>query len=109
MKDLPAIMPLFKHLSVYVAHDPVLFTKLCRVLKEYLTLTATAGRDTTFVQEMLLALLGALVMIPANASAASYVWECVKELPYLDRYWIYSDLQWMYMYPPPHMTCILLI
>jgi hypothetical protein len=68
-------MPLFKHLSVYVAHDPVLFTKLCRVLKEYLTLT-----------EMLLALLGALVMIPANASAASYVWECVKELPYLDRY-----------------------
>ena len=86
MKDLPAIMPLFKHLSVYVAHDPVLFTKLCRVLKEYLTLTATAGRDTTFVQEMLLALLGALVMIPANASAASYVWECVKELPYLDRY-----------------------
>ena len=35
--------------------------------------------------------------------------ECVKELPYLDRYWIYSELQWMYMYPPPHMTCILLI
>jgi hypothetical protein len=104
VKDLPAIMPLFKHLSVYVAHDPVLFTKLCRVLKEYLTLTATAGRDTAFVQEMLLALLGALVMIPANASAASYVWDCIKELPYLDRYWIYSELQWKVYVSHPELS-----
>ena len=31
---------------------------------------------------------------PSNASAANYVWECIKELPYLDRYWIYSEVHW---------------
>ena len=46
-----------------------------------------------FVNEMLLALLGGLVLLPSNASAANYVWECISLLPYLDRYWIYSELQ----------------
>jgi len=103
-KDLPVVLPLFRHLSVYVAHDAVLFMKLCRVLKEYMAQTATAGRDTDFVHEMLLALLGALVMLPNNASAASYIWECIKELPYLDRYWIYSELQWKVYVSHPELS-----
>ena len=103
-KDLPAVLPLFRHLSVYVAHDAVLFMKLCRVLKEYMVQTATAGRDTGFVQEVLLALLGALVMLPSNASAASYIWDCIKELPYLDRYWIYSELQWNLYLTHPELS-----
>ena len=92
--ELPKIMPLMKFLGVYIAYDPVLFMKLGKMLKEYMEETKSGGRDTEFVKAVLLDMVGALVLMPANAAAANYIWESIRELPYLDRYWIYSELQW---------------
>lgn len=62
-KDLPSIMPMFQHLSVYIAYDPVLFMRLGRVLKEYMQVTEASGRDLDFVKQMLHTLIAALVLM----------------------------------------------
>jgi len=87
---LPRLAPILQHLSVYIGYDPILFMKVARVVKEYLQQTAKGGRDEEFVKGLLQSMVAGLVLLPRNASAANYVWECIKELPYLDRYWIYS-------------------
>jgi len=89
-----------------VAHDAVLYMKLCRILREYMVATKGAACDLEFCKDMLQSLLGALVLLPSNASAANYLWECFKELPYLQRYWIYSEMQYKVLYHP-YTHCIL--
>ena len=74
------------YMYIYITYSQVLLFKVCRLLKEYQQQSKPDGCDSEFVKEMLLALLGALVLLPVNAAAAHTIWECLSLLPYLDRY-----------------------
>ena len=95
LNDVETLLePRLRKLSVYVFHDPVLFTKLCRLFRA--AIASKDGAETTpgYIKRSLVDLLGALALIPSNAAAACELWESLKLIGYTERYWIYSEVHW---------------
>ncbi len=86
--------PRLRKLSVYVFHDPVLFTKLCRLFRAAIGNKSCAESTPGFIKRSLVDLLGALALIPSNAAAACELWESLKLIGYTERYWIYAEVHW---------------
>lgn len=91
--ELDRVMPLMNHLGIYIHQDPVLYVKLCRLLKHY-TSQLNGKEVPQHIRDLLLHLMSSLALIPCNSALANDLWECMKELHYLDRYWVYAELHW---------------
>ena len=93
--DIEALLePRLRRLSVYVFHDPILFTKLCRLFRVAIANSEAADTTPDYIKRCLVDLLGALALIPSNAAAACELWESLKLIAYTERYWIYAEVHW---------------
>jgi THO complex subunit 2 len=99
-----ALEPRLRRLSVYVFHDPVLFTKLCRLFRAAIGAVDITGGTPEYIKRSLVDLLGALALIPSNAAAACELWESLKLLGYTERYWIYAEVHWTVYQEHPELV-----
>ena len=78
-----------------VKTDPVLYCKLCRLFKSYLSKTKAQQMQFEDLDKTLLYLLKSflvpsLSLFPSNPSISTELWNCINSLPYTTRYVLYD-------------------
>eukprot|EP00727_Mastigamoeba_balamuthi_P007575 m51a1_g3438 hypothetical protein (1790) ;mRNA; r:644169-651808 len=85
-----ALLPAY-HVGCYLSADPLLFTKVCRLVKASLgvkDLDAQLREKTIKLVKKVL--MPSLMLLTGNAGATFEVWEAIKDISWQERYKIYA-------------------